>query len=206
MLLTRHEWPVLIANVLYISLFSIVAFVQLDFEFLLYSGVVLGVLLLLLWKQRRIEFDLGILWGLTVWGFLHLAGGNVSVQDGVLYDVQLIELVPAYHILRYDQVVHAFGFGVATLVCHHLLRPFLKAGIARWRTLALLIVLMGSGAGAINEIIEFVAVILVPETGVGGYENTALDLVFNLIGGILAVAWLTWRRRGSNSAARGPVD
>jgi hypothetical protein len=33
-----------------------------------------------------------------------------------------------------------------------------------------------------------------PETGVGGYDNTMQDLVFNLFGGIAAVLWLTWRR------------
>jgi putative membrane protein len=198
MQLTRREWPVLIVNLLYVPAFTVVALLHLDFEFLLYSGVVLAVLLLILWKQRRIEFDPPILWGLTVWGLLHLAGGNLRVGDGVLYGVELIPLVPAYDILRYDQVVHLFGFGVATLVCHHLLRPFLRVDTARWWTLAFLILLMGSGVGALNEIIEFGAVVIMPETGVGGYENTALDLVFNLIGGLLAVGWLTrqhFRRR-----------
>ena len=36
-----------------------------------------------------------------------------------------------------------------------------------------------------------------PETGVGGYHNTMLDLCFNLLGGILAVTWLTWQGRRS---------
>jgi len=39
------------------------------------------------------------------------------------------------------------------------------------------------------------AVQIVPETGVGGYENTMLDIVFNLLGGILAVTWLAWSGR-----------
>ena len=42
--------------------------------------------------------------------------------------------------------------------------------------------------------IEFLAVQTFPETGVGGYENTMLDIVFNTLGGILAVTWLTRRR------------
>ena len=87
-----------------------------------------------------------------------------------------------------------FGFGVTTLVCHHLLRPYLRERIEQWGTLAVLVVLMGSGVGALNEIIEFIAVLTVPETGVGGYENTALDLCFNLLGGILAVSLITLRR------------
>jgi putative membrane protein len=43
------------------------------------------------------------------------------------------------------------------------------------------------GLGALNEIVEFAAVVASPSTGVGGYYNTALDLVFNGLGATLAV-------------------
>ena len=189
MLLNRREIPVLIVNLLYVPAFTIIALRDLNFEFLLYVGVVLLVGALVVWKQRSVRFDLPILWGLTIWGLLHMAGGNILAGDDVLYGLQLIPVV-----LRYDQLVHAFGFGTATLVCHHLLKPYLREGIDRWRTLAVLIVLMGCGLGAVNEIIEFIAVKTVPETHVGGYDNTLWDLIFNLIGGLLAVGWLALRR------------
>ena len=52
-------------------------------------------------------------------------------------------------------------------------------------------ILASSGVGALNEIVEFGAVVFLGQTGVGGYYNTALDLVFNFVGafvgGILAV-------------------
>jgi putative membrane protein len=54
---------------------------------------------------------------------------------------------------------------------------------------------MGSGLGAINEVLEFLAVVSVPDTNVGGYENTALDLVCNLLGALLAVIFLAFRRK-----------
>jgi len=41
----------------------------------------------------------------------------------------------------------------------------------------------------INEIVEFLAVVNLPETGVGGYHNTVLDMIFNLGGAALAVLW-----------------
>jgi len=196
MLITKREWPVVIVNLIYVPVFTVVALRNLNFEFLLYVGVVLMVGGLILWKQHAVRFDLPILWGLTIWGLMHLAGGNVRVGGEVLYNLILLPLVPEpYNILRYDQVVHTFGFGVATLVCHHLLRPYLREGIDRWGTLSFLIVLMGSGFGAINEAIEFLAQVSMPETNVGGYENTALDLVCNLIGGVLAVMFLAWRRK-----------
>jgi hypothetical protein len=44
----------------------------------------------------------------------------------------------------------------------------------------------GMGFGALNEVVEFVAVLTLPETNVGGYENTGWDLVANLVGCVLA--------------------
>ena len=42
------------------------------------------------------------------------------------------------------------------------------------------------GFGAINEVIEFVATLALPETNVGGYINTGWDLVANLVGATAA--------------------
>lgn len=201
MLLTRRERPILAVNLIYVPIFTVLAFRSSNVEFLLYVGVVVAVGVLILWKQSAIRFDAPILWGLTVWGLLHLAGGNVPVGSSVLYNATLIAIVPApYHVLRYDQVVHVFGFGVATLVCHHLLKPYLRETTLPWRTLAILVVLMGSGLGAINEIVEFMVTVLVPETNVGGYENTSIDLVCNLLGGLVAVLLLTRRRKRDQAA------
>lgn len=200
MLLTKRELPILVVNLIYIPIFTIIALGRTNYEFLLYVGVILVVAAWILWKQRRVRFDLPILWGLTAWGVLHMAGGNIRVGDGVLYSLQLAPLIPRYHILRYDQLVHTFGFGVATLVCYHVLRSYLRRDITHWGALSLLVLLMGSGVGAVNEIIEFIAVVVMPETGVGGYENTMLDLVFNLIGGVGAVIWITWQRISSGSS------
>ncbi len=53
----------------------------------------------------------------------------------------------------------------------------------------------GLGFGALNEVIEFAATLLVPETNVGGYLNTGWDLVANLFGATVAVAaiWISDR-------------
>jgi putative membrane protein len=201
MLLTKREVPILVVNLIYIPIFTTIALRRANFEFMLYIAVILIIGALILWKQRKVQFDGTILWGLTAWGLLHMAGGNLHVGDGVLYGLILVPLVDRVAedggrivILRYDQFVHVFGFGVSTLIAHHLLHPYLRERIERWGTLAFLVMLMGSGFGALNEIIEFFAVLIVPDTGVGGYCNTLLDLCFNLAGGILAVIFLTWRR------------
>lgn len=51
------------------------------------------------------------------------------------------------------------------------------------------------GFGALTEVIEFGAPLLLPETNVGRYMNTSLDLVANLIGATGA-AVLIWYFEG----------
>ncbi len=53
-----------------------------------------------------------------------------------------------------------------------------------------LCVAAATGFGALNEVIEFAITLLVPENNVGGYVNTAMDLVYNLAGAVLAALWL----------------
>ena len=196
MLLTKREWPILVVNLIYIPAFAIVAASELNLEFLLYIGVVVVAGGLVVWKQRDVKFGPPILWGLTLWGLMHLSGGNIHIDGDVLYNLTLLPLVPEpYFVLRYDQVVHTFGFGVATLVCYHVLKPHLRPEMAHRRAVWILVVLMGAGVGALNEVVEFAAVVAVPDTNVGGYTNTAVDLVCNLIGGLIATGWLVMTTR-----------
>lgn len=44
-----------------------------------------------------------------------------------------------------------------------------------------------------TEIIEYVLTLTLESTSVGGYDNTARDLIANLVGGIL-VGWVTARQ------------
>ena len=71
---------------------------------------------------------------------------------------------------------------------YNLLNPHLDKKIKHNKILlSLIIILIASGIGAFNEIIEFFAVVFFNAAkGVGGYFNNALDLVFNLIGAIIA--------------------
>ena len=46
----------------------------------------------------------------------------------------------------------------------------------------------GMGFGACNEVVEFVATLLIRNTNVGGYENTGWDLISNLAGAIAGSA------------------
>ena len=158
-----------------------------NYEFLLYVAVIVFFMVVIALTNDRVRYPIPILWGLVVWAILHLCGGGIRVGDGVLYGVMLVPLSSDIPIFRYDQFVHIVGFGVATLLMYHLLLSYLRPGMRHGPALYIVVVMAGLGVGGFNEIIEFIATVLMPETGVGGYVNTALDLVADLVGAILAV-------------------
>ena len=214
MLLRRSEWWVAVFCAGYVPVFTWMAYRGQNYEFVLYGLIVVLIGLWVVLKQRSAGLPLRDLWGLAIWGILHMAGGNLMIGGTKLYDTTLIPLVGApYGVLGYDHVVHFFGCGVATCVCFDLLRAYLadtglfaergddteglhggtgdvRKGKPLNATLCGLVVLMGLGVGTLNELLEFAVVIIVPETGVGGYENTLLDMVFNLLGAIAAILYL----------------
>lgn len=165
------------------------ALTQGNLEFVFYIVVML-VLAAAVWLvDRRVHLSLGALWCLSLWGLLHMAGGLVPAPAGwpvavdgqaVLYSLWLIP-----QRLKYDQVVHVYGFGVTTWVCWQGLSRVLRergASTAPTGGLLLLCAAAGAGFGALNEVIEFAATLAVPATNVGGYMNTGWDLVANLVG------------------------
>lgn len=180
-------------------------------EFYFYIAVMVVLIAVVGCVHWRVGLTNATLWALSAWGLAHMAGGLLAVPDSwpvsgphrVLYSLWLVP-----DRLKYDQVVHAFGFGVTTWVCWQALRAALPQARP---TLGLLVLCAaaGMGFGALNEVVEFVATLLVPETNVGGYVNTGWDLVSNLVGSAAAAVWirLAWRPSpgglaGSSDAAR----
>jgi len=105
----------------------------------------------------------------------------------VLYQHWLVD-----RIIRYDNVQRAWGVGFAGRAVWEALRPQLGAATAPRRAAAAVILLGGIGFGAANEVLEYILTKVLPETNVGGYENTARDLIANLVGAT-AAAVLTVR-------------
>lgn len=187
MTLSRQHIFVLTFTLLYIFGFALYYIAIRNFEFLWYIAVMLGLTALLAWLTLKKRIPNYLLWLLSLWGLLHVMGGGVRIGESVLYAQVLFPLIVdgEISILKFDQLVHAYGFGVAALLVRHLivrsvtLSPF---GIAA------LSVLAAMGLGVVNEIVEFAAVVVALKTGVGGYFNTSLDLVANTFGAIIAVA------------------
>ena len=193
MLLRKDQYPIALVNILAVIAFGFVFYSQSNYEFLIYIGVIILFFLAFLFSNKKVQFSNTVLWGLTVASLLHMSGGAVLVGDGVLYGVTLWPLSDTYEIFKYDQFVHMFGFAVATLAVYEILQVHLKKPIKGWVALSIVIIMAGLGIGALNEIVEFIVSRVTPKSGVGGYINTLLDLVFNLVGAILAMIYIRLR-------------
>lgn len=189
----------------------ILGIVRGNVEFLFYIAVML-VLIGVVWTvHRSVGLSTGVLWGLSLWGLAHMAGGLLVVPSGwptssesrVLYTLWFI---PGR--LKYDHVIHAYGFGMTTWVCWQGLSAAIRrrAGIAA-PTFGLLVLSAAAGLGfsALNEIVEFVATLLIPETNVGGYRNTGWDLVSNLTGATVAATLIWLHARARTGATLGEM-
>ncbi|MFK5922071.1 MAG: DUF2238 domain-containing protein [Verrucomicrobiota bacterium] len=181
-----------------------------NFEFVFYLVTMLLMIAAVYVVHRRVGISNGVLWGLSLWGLLHMIGGLMPIPNdwsqntdpgvgGVVYNWWLI---PDH--LKYDQIIHAYGFAITTWLCWQGL-----SSIANTRsdeplrpTLGLMTICAaaGMGFGALNEIIEFIATLTLPQTNVGGYINTGWDLVYNMIGSIIAVI-LIYLTQGKTTAA-----
>jgi len=187
----RGELIIIFFTLSYILGFLIYYLSIKNYDFLWYIAVLLIFFALILFTLHRSKFDYIILGGLSIWGLLHVAGGGLIIQGKVLYAFEVARLFQAGDtvLLKYDQIVHFWGFGVSALVVYHLLCPYLN-NKTNWKIVFPIVVASGMGLGALNEIIEFIAVLSFSETGVGGYYNTSFDLVFNFLGAIAAVLFI----------------
>lgn len=200
--LSKSETIVLGFTTLYTAAFAVYFVRHFNIEFIAYIGVVIFIFALLYATLDKTRIPASILAGLSIWGLMHMLGGSVQTADGVLYAWRIVPLFDGggeFYILKFDQFVHAYLYAVVALLFLHLLRNYF--GNRHSQILVGFIAITASmGVGALNEIIEFIAVLSVPDDGVGGYYNTALDIVFNFLGAVFAVFGFYLLRRKDRTA------
>lgn len=173
---------------------------QVNFEFMFYVVVMFVLAAIVGTVHYRVNFSTGLLWALAVWGLLHMAGGLITIPEsfpigGDIHVLYSLWLIP--NVLKYDQLVHAYGFGSTAWACWQCLRSILASSLPsskvihseRIRPTLGMMTLCGAAAmgfGAMNEVVEFTATMMMPDTNVGGYVNTGFDLVANLVGVVIA--------------------
>ena len=147
----------------------------------IYAAVIAALFAFVATIDNTARFSSHVLLGLSLWGLAHMAGGLVPSGDDVLYGRMLLPF------LRFDQVVHAWGFGFAGLATWEAVRP--RIGTATPGAAAFIVFIGGLAFGALNEMIEFLLTRILDETNVGGFDNTGWDLVANTFGATVAALW-----------------
>ncbi len=197
--------PVIVFNAVYMIAAITASMMKGNREFLFYIIVMLVLIGVMVLVHRRVRLTMPLLWAFSVWGLLHMAGGLVPLPAGWPYNGEHAVLYSWWLIpdlLKYDQVVHAYGFGITTWLCWHGLSRSVRASdggpLRPTGGLLLLCAAAGMGFGALNEVVEFIAVLTIPNTNVGGYLNTGWDLVANLAGATIAALVIRFCDRGKS--------
>ncbi len=196
---SKSELGVIVFSVLYLIIGGLFFLQDSNLEFVIYVGVLVAVFALLFGTLKTTKFPTYILWLISIWGLMHVLGGSVPTPDGVLFAYRIFPFFDGggeFYILKYDQVVHAYLYGVMSLVFIHLIRNTLAARGSAW-IIVLTAVMASMGVSAMNEIMEFFIAVSLERHGVGGYHNAMLDLVFNFSGAVIAtvILLITERRK-----------
>jgi uncharacterized membrane protein YjdF len=169
-----------------------------NYEFVGYVGILIIIFLGLYFLQRKVNFDPLLIWLISIWGAIHMAGGAAIINGLGLYKHMIFEIVNRggeFMILKYDQFAHFYVYLVVAMMVFFLLRKKFKKNSQT--SLFIFTILAAIGIGSLNEIVEFLMVVFIPETWVGGYENTLLDLCFNTLGAITGTFLAYFRYRNS---------
>ena len=190
MSLIKQHPLILIFNALYLTIGGLYFLRDLNHEFVIYVLVIVGLLGVMFAVQRYTQFPAWMLWLFSFWGLLHVLGGAIETRDGVLFAYRIYPFLDYggdFYVLKYDQVVHAYLYGVFAVMYYHLLRSML--GIRGYPFAVWFFAILASlGFSALNEIMEFLIAISLERNGVGGYENAMLDLIFNLSGALIGLS------------------
>ena len=82
--------------------------------------------------------------------------------------------------------MHGDLYFVLLFVVWRLLKKSLHTN-TNYHIIYLIIFLINIGIGALNEVVEFIALLVFPQTGVCGYFNTGWDTVFKGLGSLLGM-------------------
>jgi len=167
-------------------LFILWALVKGNFEFIAYAGAVLAILTMLHYFDNKFNFSNFALWGFNAWILMHIFGGLFEINGTALYNLILVPIIgEPYLILKYDQVVHVFCYFIFALLMWSIVNKIADKK-SSFGIMAAITVMAATGIGGLNEVIEFITTLFF-DNNVGGYVNTALDIVSNLVGAAIAV-------------------
>ena len=196
--INKFQLFILIFTILYVLLFGFYYISNGNFEFIWYVIILIFLIIFVSWLNSLYNFSSGVLLGVSIWGLIHMAGGSVRINGTVLYRYIIYPLfsadVAGTDILRYDQFAHFYCYFFVTLLLYYIMAAYVRKDINKF-ALSILLVFTAMGIGALNELLEFIPVLVLENTGVGDYFNTLWDIVFNTLGSIVAVIYIYLREK-----------
>ena len=140
-----------IFTALYLIIFTLITVISKNYEFFYYILIICIFIGIIIYRYESFHLTPYIIIGLSIIGFMHIAGGIFHPFGIRLYDTYLIN---NFLTLRYDNLVHALGIFIATFIGYNILSPHLSLKIKNNKfILALILILMALGVGAIVEIL-----------------------------------------------------
>jgi len=183
----------IIFNAIYISSGATFAIMMGKTEFLYYISIICFLILGVFTAHKKLHYSASLLWALSIWGLMHLAGGLISPSETWYFaddqkNLDSLWIVPGK--LKYEHLLHTYGFAITTWLSWQTLLGIIHRRYQRrlHPTFGLLMVCATSSMGyaSINEMVEFLATIIIPNSETGNYINTGWNLVANAIGAITA--------------------
>lgn len=183
----RKVFLVLVAFFLFVIAFIVNSFLTGNLEFVFYSTIILVVLFFVVKYRHKFNMSTGAIVAILVFLVLHILGGNVYIGGVRLYDYWIISSW-----LKYDNFLHFVGGFLASIISYNLIMPTISERKFKDKIfIGLTVVLVASGLGAFNELIELVAVVFFNAAErVGDYMNNAIDLLFNFIGSVFSLIYV----------------
>src|SRR3989344_3263015 len=121
-------------TVFYLVIFTIIAVLNRNYEFLYYTAVMSILIIILISYREKIALSVGIAFGLTLVAAMHIFGGNIRIDGIRLYDIW-------FGFLRYDNIVHIVGSFVAALFSYTFVHQHLNEKARRNKVLLAIIVI-----------------------------------------------------------------
>tara|TARA_Y100000034_G_C6877583_1_gene401614 strand:- start:348 stop:929 length:582 start_codon:yes stop_codon:yes gene_type:complete len=177
------KWIVSITFLILVALL-VRALLARNYEFIVYWVVLVALFLVIIVLDKKYKYPVSAVLFFSIWSIMHMSGGQFKINGVRVYDTILVNVIgDPYNIFKYDQLMHVVAYFAISILVYFTLKKHMKINS---KALTVVAILAALGIGLLNEIIEFAMVIWADAAAeVGGYYNTALDLVFNFVGAVL---------------------
>lgn len=196
--ISKSQILILLFTIAYVIGFGIYYLITKNYEFIWYVAILFFLIALVSFIHKKYRLTTGTLLGASIWGLIHMMGGSIYINGTKLYNIIIFRIASAEvagtEIFRYDQFAHFYCYIFVTLILFYVFRNYVKE-TTNWFTFSIILILASIGVGAINELAEFIPVLFLHYTGVGDYFNTLWDIVFNTIGALVGIIYLSVKRK-----------